>query len=135
MGRSLVTLKPDCLERNLEKVILEIILKNGFLILSQKRLVLTEKEVSIVWNPCVSKKFYPKMVKYLTRNESIILVVENIRAIEKMNFLVGHYDSKNAEKNTIRYNFGTNIMENVIHSSLNEKEYFKEINLFSNVLF
>lgn len=72
------------------------------------------------------------MVEFMTSSESIVFVVEGVSAIERLNDLVGKYDPALAEKHTIRYKYGTNKMENIIHSSLNKEEYIKEYNLFFN---
>lgn len=132
MDYSLGILKPDCLKRGLEKEVLSIIEASGLRIVKKRRILLTEQEVRIVWSTCVNEWFFPSMVEFMTSSDSIVFVVEGFSAIERLNDLVGRYDPTLAERNTIRYKYGIDKMENIIHSSLNKEEYVREYNLFFN---
>jgi nucleoside-diphosphate kinase len=130
MEKSLGILKPDCLQRKLEKDVLKIIHSSGLKVIKTKKVKLTFLQVLIIWKNCSKERFFPEMIKYLTSDNSVVFIVEGYKAIEKLNELVGHYDPVIAEKHTIRYLFGIDAMKNIIHSSLNHDEFLKESKLF-----
>lgn len=138
MEQTLILLKPDCLQRRLEKRILKRIKDAGITVVKEKEALLTKEEIEIVWENCIGLDFWEGFKKYLLEGRVKIIIVRADNAIERVNALVGEYDdtilerksSYGYEKNTIRGTFATSEMRNVIHSSLNEEEFLKEVLLF-----
>ena len=130
MNYSFGLLKPDCIKRGLEKEVFEIIESHGLKIVVSKQIRLTEKEVNIVWPACVRENFYEEMLKFSISSDSVVFIVKGEHAIARFNNIVGHYDPAIAKQGTIRKRFATSSMENLIHSSSSEKDFWKEAMLF-----
>ena len=130
MNYSFGLLKPDCLKRGIEKKVLAIIEAAGLEIIAIKRVRLTKKEVDIIWSSLSKEDFYEEFLKFCLSGDCMVFIVKGHDAIVKLNDLVGHWDPKRAEKHTIRHQYGTSVMENVIHSSATEEAFWKEVSLF-----
>jgi len=135
MNYSFGLLKPDCTKRGLEKEVFKMIESAGLKIIANKRVRLGKKEVNIVWASCVKEDFYEEMLEFSLSGDSIVFIVEGEDAIARLNNLVGHYDPAIAKEGTIRKRFATSLMENLIHSSSNEKDFWEETILFFEVSF
>jgi len=135
MNYSFGLLKPDCTKRGLEKEVFKMIESAGLKIIANKRVRLGKKEVNIVWSSCVKEDFYEEMLEFSLSGDSIVFIVEGEDAIARLNNLVGHYDPAIAKEGTIRKRFATSLMENLIHSSSNEKDFWEETILFFEVSF
>jgi len=135
MNYSFGLLKPDCTKRRLEKEVFKMIESAGLKIIANKRVRLGKKEVDIVWASCVEEDFYEEMLEFSLSGDSIVFIVEGEDAIARLNNLVGHYDPAIAKEGTIRKRFATSLMENLIHSSSNEKAFWEETILSFEVSF
>ena len=129
MNYSFGLLKPDCLKRGIKKEILAVIEANGLKIVATKRVRLTKKEVDIIWNLC-NEDFYEEFLKFSLSGDCVVFIVKGNNAIVRLNDLIGHWDPKQTEKHTIRHQYGTSAMENVIHGSATEEKFWKETSLF-----
>lgn len=130
MNYSFGLLKPDCLKRGIEKEMLAIIEAVGLEIMAIKRARLTKKEVDIIWTSLLKEGFYKEFLKFCLSGDCIAFIVKGDDAIAKLNNFVGHWDPWQAEKHTIRHQFGTSVMENVIHGTATEETFWKEVSLF-----
>jgi len=130
MKYSIGLLKPDCLKRGIEKEILAMIRNSGFIIIEKRRVRLTREDVDTIWNSCKKTYFYEDMVKFFLSEDCIIFIVEGENAILRLNELVGYFEPALADSGTIRNIYGISAMENIIHSTLNEETYLKELFLF-----
>jgi len=130
IGYTLVLLKPDCLKRGLEEIILREIEALGFEVIATKRVRLTKKEVDIIWSSCKKESFYPDLIKFFTSGDSMVLLIKGENAIERLTDFVGHWDPTKAKPYTIRHRYGISPMENVIHSSATKEAFWKEAQLF-----
>jgi len=125
-------LKPDCIERGIEKEVLATIEPTGLKILVVKIVTLTQKEIDIVYERCKSKDFYEKMSKFLSSGRCLAFIAEGTDAIRRLNDLVGHFDPMKAKEGSLRRCFGKSPTRNIIHSSMNEQSFWREVLLFFN---
>lgn len=130
MNYSFGLLKPDCLKRGIEKKVLAAIEAIGLEIIAFKSVRLTKKGVDIIWTSLLKEDFYEAFLKFCLSGDYLAFIAKGDDVIVKLNDLVGHWDPERAEKHTIRHRFGTSVMENVIHSTLNEEIFWKEVSLF-----
>ena len=130
MSRSFGLLKPDCLRRGLEAEVLALIESAGLHIVQSKQVRLTRADVDVIWATCRGTYFYEDMVAFSLSGDCIIFIVEGEDAVNRLSQLVGHFDPLIAIPGTIRHRFGISRMENVIHSSLDERAFRAEVNLF-----
>jgi nucleoside-diphosphate kinase len=130
LERSFGLLKPDCLQRGLEREVLALVRSSGLEIVAIKTVRLTRDHVDAIWPSCRTMEFYEDMVEFSTSGDSIVFIVQGKDAIRRLTALVGHYIPAKAKKGTVRQLFGTSAMENIIHSSSDTKTYRGEKSLF-----
>jgi len=123
---SLMVLKPDAIERNLEKPIIELIRKNNLQATRRKEMLLSEAQIAVLYLESQMQSYYPRILDYLTRGKVVCYVVLGENALDRLNLLVGKTDPKLANEGTLRNIFGLNILENTLHSS-NENRVDDEI--------
>ena len=130
MNYSFGLLKPDCLKRGIEKKVLAAIEAIGLEIIAFKSVRLTKKGVDIIWTSLLKEDFYEEFLKFCLSGDCMAFIAKGDDVIVKLNDLVGHWDPERAEKHTIRYRFGTSVMENVIHTTATKETFWKEVSLF-----
>lgn len=131
MEYSLVILKPDCLQRHLSEEVIRILKNNGFEIVFMKQQKLNKDDIEYIYAECRSEKWFTSFVEFMTSSDSLILVVKHKEgsAISRLNKLVGPTDPRKAGPSTIRY-MGENIQRNLIHSTKDEKSFWREFAYF-----
>lgn len=124
-------LKPDTIKRSLVEECFEIINFHKVRVLTSKRINLTKEDVLIMYAYAKEKPFFNDMLDFLTSGEVIIFVVEaeGEDSIKRMNYVVGYTDPKEAKPETLRA-LGTDIAQNIAHSSSNQQEVAKSIKHF-----
>ncbi len=145
MNKTFSILKPDCLERNLQKEILEAIQKAGFIIVQKKEIVVSEATILKHYEEVIAKvgtvEFRNSILDSFVGQKVIILEIggqEN--TISSFRELVGATDPAKASHNSIRGKYGEDSMEkamiekrmlnNLIHASDSESNVDKELNLW-----
>ncbi len=128
MNWSFGMIKPDGVSAK-EEIFFKIKSRGLEIVLSRK-IYLKERQVKALYKRHLNKEFYSSMKEFLISGPVVVFVVKGKNAIQKLNELVGFYDPKKAKKDTIRNQFGTDIQENVIHSSYNQKDAIREVKIF-----
>lgn len=122
---TLAVIKPDGMSH--ENQIMEIIVKNGFKVIQDKTLQLSEEEVAIWYADKHEAPYYRDLVNYLTRGPIRVIVLSRVYAISGLRNLIG---PTKPQPNTIRGLYGTNVQENAIHASDSKAAARREINFF-----
>lgn len=130
MEHSFGLLKPDCLKRGIAEKVLALIESSGLEIIAMKTVRLTRAQVDAIWPSCKPMEFFEEMVSFSTSNDCIVFIAEGENAISRLSALLGHYDPALAEAGTVRFLFGTSLMENIAHSSGDTEAHRKESSLF-----
>ena len=128
MNWSFGMIKPDGVSAK-EEIFFKIKSRGLEIVLSRK-IYLKERQVKALYKRHLNKEFYSSMKEFLISGPVVVFVVKGKNAIQKLNELVGFYDPKKAKKDTIRNQFGTDIQENAIHSSYNQKDAIREVKIF-----
>jgi nucleoside-diphosphate kinase len=76
------------------------------------------------------KPFYPSIEEFMSSRPVVIVALEGDGIVDKVRDLLGPTDSTKAEKGTIRGDFGTDMMVNVVHASDSVENGQKEIARF-----
>lgn len=131
MKYSLAILKPDCLQRRLSEKVIRILKDNGFQIVLMKQLRLSKGDVEYVYGDCLSEEWLASFVEFMMSSDSLILVVKHDEGdvITKLNELVGSTDPQKSDFSKIR-SMGESIRRNLIHSTKNEKTFWRELLYF-----
>ncbi|MDO4551430.1 MAG: nucleoside-diphosphate kinase [Planctomycetia bacterium] len=130
MQRTLILLKPDCVQRRLIGTILSRIEQKGFYIAGLKWIHITEELAAKHYADHVSKEFYPKLLEYITSGPSVAAVVEGPEVIATIRKLTGSTNGLSAEPGTIRGDFSVSTQRNLIHASDSQASAEREISIF-----
>jgi len=115
--RTLSIVKPDAVARGASGEILRRFEEAGLGIVAIKALRLTEEDARGFYAVHKERPFYTSLVKFMTSGPIIVTVLEGEGAIAKNRELMGPTDSREAERGTIRGDFGTDIEKNAVHGS------------------
>ena len=130
MEQTLSIIKPDAVERNLDKEIKSIFLKNGFKITKEKKLKLEKNEAEQFYKVHQTKPFYNDLCEYLSSGPVVVMILEKEDAILANRNLMGATDPTQAEEGTIRKSFGISIDKNSVHGSDSVENAKIEIDFF-----
>jgi nucleoside-diphosphate kinase len=130
--RTLSIVKPDAMAKGVAGEILRRFEEAGLRIVAIKALRLTEEDARGFYAVHKERPFYADLVKFMTSGPIIVSVLEGEGAIGKNRELMGPTNSLEAEKGTIRGDFGTNIEKNAVHGSDAPETAKLEIAFFFN---
>ncbi len=128
--RTLAIIKPDATKKGLIGKIIERIEREGFLIRGMKLLHLSEEKAGQFYIVHKEKPFYESLKKFMSSGEIVVMVLERENAIEHWRNVMGKTNPLEADKGTIRAEFGTNIERNAVHGSDSPENASKEISFF-----
>ena len=117
MEKTLIILKPDCMERRLCGTVLPRFEAAGFEIQASKMARLTSAQLREHYAHVADKPFYPEIEAFMSSRPVIVAVLVGDNVISRVRELLGPTNSKVAPKGTIRGDFGTEMMRNVCHAS------------------
>ncbi len=139
MERTLVLLKPDCMQRRLAGRILARFEDKGLNLVAMKMLRVTPELSKKHYAEHVSKPFYPGLEQFITGAPIIAAVIEGLEAIRVVREMLGPTNGLKAPSGTIRGDFSSSRQMNLVHASdgpdAAKREiglYFKEAELFSH---
>lgn len=115
--QTLVILKPDCLDQRHAGEVLARFEKAGFDIIACKMARLASSQLREHYAHVADKPFYPEIEAFMSRRPVIIVALQGEGIVNKVRDLLGPTDSRKAAKGTIRGDFGTDMMVNVVHAS------------------
>jgi nucleoside-diphosphate kinase len=117
MEKTLIIFKPDCMEQRHVGNVLGRFESAGFTIIGCKMTQLTSKVLREHYAHVADKPFYPEIEKFMSSRPVVVLALEGDSVVSKVRDLLGPTDSRKAPKGTIRGDFGTEMMKNVVHAS------------------
>ena len=115
--RSLILLKPDCLEGKHAGEVIGRFEKAGFEIRATKLIVLTDELLEEHYAHITDRPFFPEIVEFMSSRPVLALVLEGENAVKAIRELLGPTDSTHAPAGTIRGDMGTTSMKNICHAS------------------
>ncbi|MEM1583387.1 MAG: nucleoside-diphosphate kinase [Nitrososphaerota archaeon] len=128
--RTLIMLKPSCIERGLVGEILSRFEKKGLKIIQMKFLKMSRQMVEELYSVHKGKNFYETLVETLEGRRIVAIVVEGRKAIDVVRKLIGSTDPALAEPGTIRGDLAIEIPDNLIHASDSPESYKREYLIF-----
>ena len=130
LQQTLSIIKPDAVERNLDKEIKEMFKNNGFLILKEKKIQLEKSEAEKFYKVHETKPFYNDLCAYLSSGPIIVMILEKENAVLANRELMGSTNPKEAKEGTIRKKYGISIDKNSVHGSDSIENAKVEIDFF-----
>ena len=130
LEQTLSIIKPDAIERNLEKKIKNTFVNKGFKIVKEKKIMLEKSEAEEFYKIHQTKPFYNDLCEYLSSGPIVVMILEKENAIGENRSLMGATNPKEAVDGTIRKKYGISIDKNSVHGSDSSENAEKEINFF-----
>ena len=128
--RTLIILKPDCIQRHLAGEIIGRFEKKGFKLIAAKFMQVSEELARQVYAIHQGKAFFEGAVKFLSSAPVLVMVWEAEGIIKMTRKMMGATFGYDAEPGTIRGDFSCSKRYNLIHGSDSLKSAEQEIELF-----
>lgn len=130
MQKTFVIYKPDCMEKCVVGAVLSRFESAGFDIVGCKMMRLTPEVLREHYAHVASKPFYPEIEAFMSSRPVIVMALRGDNIVAKVRDLLGPTDSRKAPKGTIRGDFGTEMMKNVVHASDSDENAQIELKRF-----
>lgn len=117
MEKTFVIFKPDCMEKRLVGTVLARFDAAGFDVIGCKMTVLAAATLREHYAHVADKPFYPEIENFMKSRPVIMIALQGDNVVQRVRDLLGPTDSRKAPKGTIRGDFGTEMMKNVVHAS------------------
>lgn len=130
MQRSLVLLKPDCVQRRLIGEIISRFERKGMNIVAMKMLDITPEMAKMHYAEHVEKPFYPSLEAFITSSPIVALAVDGLQAITVIRDMLGATSGLKAASGTIRGDFSGSQQMNLVHASDSPEAAQRELKLY-----
>ena len=117
MEKTFVIYKPDCMEKRLVGMVLSRFESGGFDVVGCKMARLSPAVLREHYAHVAALPFYPQIEIFMHSRPVILMALQGTNAVQRVRDLLGPTDSRKAPKGTIRGDFGTEMMKNVVHAS------------------
>jgi len=130
MERTLVLLKPDCVQRRLMGRVIGRFEEKGLNIIAMRMLRVTPALAKQHYAEHVQKPFYPGLEKFITASPIVAMVVEGLEVIRVVREMLGATSGLKATAGTIRGDFSSSRQMNLVHASDGPEAAQREIGLY-----
>src|SRR4051795_7846970 len=117
MERTLVLLKPDCVQRRLMGRVIARFEDKGLNIIAMKMMRVTPELAKTHYEEHVRKNWYPALEAFITGGPIVAAVVEGLEAIRVVREMLGATSGLKAAAGTIRGDFSSSRQMNLVHAS------------------
>jgi nucleoside-diphosphate kinase len=130
MQKTFIIFKPDCMQKRQVGQVLARFEQAGFDVIGCKMARLTPALLREHYAHVADKPFYPEIEQFMSSRPVIMMALQGDDIVAKVRDLLGPTDSRKAAKGTIRGDFGTDMMVNVVHASDSDENGKLEIARF-----
>jgi nucleoside-diphosphate kinase len=130
MQRTLILLKPDCVQRRLVGTILQRFEQKGLRLAGLKLLQPSRELAEKHYAVHKGKPFYDSLLQFLTSGPTVAMVWEGREAVAVARTLMGPTDGAKAPPATIRGDFAISVQNNLVHGSDSPENAAAEIALW-----
>jgi nucleoside-diphosphate kinase len=123
-------LKPDTFEKRKVGATISRFEDAGFSIVATKMIRLTSELLKEHYAHIADKPFFPRIEEFMSSLPVIVMILEGESAIERVRNMTGPTNSLQAAPGTIRGDWGTDMMLNIVHASDGEESAQAEIKRF-----
>jgi nucleoside-diphosphate kinase len=117
MERTLILLKPDCVQRRLVSEVLSRFENKGLRIVGLKFLQASSSLAEKHYEVHKERPFYGSLISFLTSGPTVALVLEGLEAVKVARNLIGATYGVEAAPGTIRGDFSISRQNNLVHGS------------------
>jgi nucleoside-diphosphate kinase len=130
MDRTLVLLKPDCVQRRLMGEIISRFEMKGFNVIAMKMLQVTPELAKQHYAEHVEKPFYPGLEEFITGAPVVAMCIEGLDVIRVVRDMLGTTNGLNAAAGTIRGDYSSSRQMNLVHASDGPEAAEREMQLY-----
>ena len=130
MERTLILLKPDCVQRRLMGRVIARFEDKGLNIIAMKMMRVTPDLAKKHYAEHVKKDWYPALEGFITGGPIVAAVVEGLEAIRVVREMLGATSGLKAAPGTIRGDFSSSRQMNLVHGSDGPDAAKREIALY-----
>lgn len=130
LERTLILLKPDCMQRRLCGETLSRFEKRGLKPIACKMLRMDGRMCEEHYAHIKDKPFFPRIKEFMTSTPIVAIVLEGKEAVKLVRDMLGVTNARNAAVGTIRGDLALSNMMNLVHASDSIETAQKEIARF-----
>jgi nucleoside-diphosphate kinase len=130
MERSLILLKPDCVQRRITGRVLSRFEDKGLNIIALKMMQITPALAKQHYAEHVAKGWYPTLEEFITGGPVVAGVIEGLECIRVVREMLGATSGLKAAAGTIRGDFSSSRQMNLVHASDGPEAAAREIGLY-----
>ena len=130
MERTLVLLKPDCVERRLMGRVIARFEDKLLDIVAMQLMRVTPELAKRHYAEHVKKAWYPELEAFITSGPVLAMIVEGPEAIRVVRDMVGATNGLQADPGTIRGDYSASQQMNLVHASDGPESAAREIGIF-----
>lgn len=117
MQKTFVIFKPDTMEKRIVGTVLSRFEAAGFDVIGCKMARLSPALLREHYAHVAEKPFYPEIEAFMNSRPVIMMALQGVDVVQRVRDLLGPTDSRKAPKGTIRGDFGSDMMKNIVHAS------------------
>jgi nucleoside-diphosphate kinase len=130
MERTLILLKPDCVQRRLIGRVIARLEDKGLNFIAMKMMRVTPELAKQHYAEHVNKSWYPALEGFITGGPIVAAVVEGLEAIRVVREMLGATSGLKAAPGTIRGDYSSSRQMNLVHGSDGPEAAKREIALY-----
>jgi len=130
MEKTLILLKPDCLQNKVAGKVISRFEEKGYGIIATRMIQLDDALLREHYAHVADLPFFPEIAEFMSSRPVLAMILEGENIVQGVRDLLGPTDSTTAPKGTIRGDLGTDRMRNVVHASDSPENAQIEIDRF-----
>jgi nucleoside-diphosphate kinase len=130
MEKTLILLKPDCLENKIAGQVISRFEDKNYGIVATRMIQLDDALLREHYAHVAHLPFFPEIAGFMSSRPVLAMILEGNNVVQGVRDLLGPTDSTTASKGTIRGDLGTDRMRNVVHASDSPENAQVEIERF-----
>ena len=129
-NQTFAIIKPDAVSKGYTGKIYDRIIQAGFNIVSAKLLKMSNEQAEGFYGVHKERPFFNDLIKFMTSGPCMVLALNKPNAVQAWRETIGATNPDEAEENTIRKDFASNVQDNAVHGSDSDENAQKEIAFF-----
>lgn len=117
MEKTLVLLKPSCVQRQLVGEIVNRFERRGLRIAGMKMMQLSDEILREHYAHLVDKPFFPSLAASMQASPVVALALEGVDAVQVVRTMTGATNGRAAAPGTIRGDYSVSNQQNIVHAS------------------
>lgn len=127
---TLSIIKPNAVKKSVMGSIIKEFEQQGIKMAASRFCVLTPKQCEEFYKEHRERSFFPELVNFMSSGPVFIMALSGENVVKRNRDLMGATDPSQAEKGTLRFEYGDSLGENAIHGSDSESSAQRELDFF-----